>query len=67
MGVYGNDDFEGVWELDEYVPKRFFSFHSDEDIQKAVSSYFDIVKFKAIPLEHDARHFQSMVLRRPLH
>jgi SAM-dependent methyltransferase len=64
MGVYGKDDFEGVWELDEYVPKRFFSFYTDEGIQKVVSDYFEIIKFKAIPREGDERHFQSMVLRK---
>jgi len=26
MGVYGKDDFEGVWPQDEYVPKRFSRF-----------------------------------------
>ena len=64
MGVYGKEDFEGVWELDEYVPKRFFSFYTDEIIQKVVSDYFEIVYFKAVPLGDDARHFQSMILRR---
>ena len=64
MGVYGKDDFEGVWPLDEYAPKRFFSFHTDEGIQKAVSQYFEIVYFKAVPLEDNERHFQSMILRR---
>ena len=64
MGVYGKEDFEGVWELDEYVPKRFFSFYTDEVIQKVVSDYFEVVYFKAVPLEDDERHFQSMILRR---
>ncbi len=64
LGVYGKDDFEGVWPLDEYVPKRFFSFHTDEGIQKIVSQYFEIIYFKAVPLESDERHFQSMILRR---
>ena len=67
MGVYGNENFEGVWPLDDYVPKRFFSFHTDEGIQKIVSGYFESVYFKAVPLDHvdhDERHFQSMILRR---
>ncbi len=64
LGVYGKDDFEGIWEPDEYVPKRFFSFHTDEGIQKTVSQYFEIIYFKTVPLESDERHFQSMILRR---
>jgi SAM-dependent methyltransferase len=64
MGVYGKDDFEGVWPSDEYVPKRFFSFHTDEGIKNIASQYFKIVSFKAVPLESDERHFQSMILRR---
>ena len=64
MGVYGNENFEGVWALDEYVPKRFFSFHTDEALKIIVGQYFEIVYFKTIPLESDERHFQSMILRR---
>jgi len=67
MGVYGNENFEGVWPLDEYVPKRFFSFHTDEAIKKIVSQYFEIIYFKAVSLDqadHDERHFQSIILRR---
>ncbi len=64
LGVYGLDDFEGVWPLDEYNPKRFFSFHTDEGIQKAVAQHFEILYFKTIPREGDKRHFQSMTLRR---
>ncbi len=64
LGVYGKDDFEGVWPLDEYIPKRFFSFHTDEGIQEAVAPYFEIIYFKTIPRENDVRHFQSMILRR---
>jgi SAM-dependent methyltransferase len=64
MGVYGKDDFEGIWEQDVYEPKRYFSFYTDDGIQQIVSKYFEIVYFKTILLEDDARHFQSMILRR---
>ncbi len=64
MGVYGNEDFEGIWPLDNYIPQRFFSFHTDGDIQKAVTPYFEIVYFKTIPVENNQHHFQSMILRR---
>jgi SAM-dependent methyltransferase len=67
MGVYGNEDFEGIWELDEYVPKRFFSFYSDEGIQNVVSQYFEVIYFKAVPLENNDEHFQSMILQQKYH
>jgi len=63
IGVYGNEDFEGAWPSDNYTPKRFFSFHTDEGIQKAVTSYFELVYFKTIPVENNQHHFQAMILR----
>jgi len=49
-GVYGGHDFEGILLSDEYVPKRFFAFYSDEGIRQIVSIIFDIVYFKPIPV-----------------
>ena len=37
LGVYGGPDSEGIWEGDGCEPKRFFSFHTDESLQKAVA------------------------------
>lgn len=65
MGVYGGHEFEGILPSDEYVPKRFFAFYTDEGIQQVVSSVFKIVSFKRIAVPWDAeRHFQSMILAR---
>ena len=66
LGVYGGYDSERIWEDDPLEPKRFFSFHSDDQIQQAVSDAFDILQFKRIPFpESDTPlHFQSLVLRR---
>lgn len=65
MGVYGGDDFEGTLEDDPSDPKRFFSYFTDEHIQKVVSQVFDILSFKQIPVERsDNQHFQSLVLRK---
>jgi len=64
MGVHGGHDFEGIRLTDEYVPKRFFAFYTDEGIQQVVSSDFEVVYFKSIPLPWDnERHFQSMILK----
>ena len=66
LGVYGGSDSEHIFEDDPIEPKRFFSFYTDEQLQRIVSDCFDILAFKRIPLqEPDALiHFQSLVLRR---
>jgi SAM-dependent methyltransferase len=64
FGVYGGDDTEGVWEGDTYHPRRFFSFHTDQSIQSAVSRYFEILYFNAVDYGSKSLHFQSMILRK---
>ena len=65
LGVYGSDEeFEGVWEQDAYNPKRFFSFHTDEAIQKTTSEVFELLYFKHIPVEGGRTHFQSLILEK---
>lgn len=65
LGVYGGQDFEGVWEKDFYDPKRFFSFFTDAAIQQEVKKVFDLVSFLAVPSgDGDDLHFQSMILRK---
>ena len=65
LGVYGGYDSEQIWEDDPLEPKRFFSFHSDEQLQQTVSEAFDILSFKSIPFREPGApiHFQSLVLR----
>ncbi|MEZ4518484.1 MAG: methyltransferase domain-containing protein [Chloroflexota bacterium] len=65
LGVYGGIDSEGIWEDDAYEPKRFFVFHTDEQIREAVVGVFELVSFRPIELgEEDKLHFQSLVLRK---
>jgi SAM-dependent methyltransferase len=65
MGVYGGKDHEGLFEEDTYRPKRFFSFHTDDQIKVLTERYFSIVYFKTDTLEPEKDvHFQSMILRR---
>lgn len=62
LGVYGGEDFEGIWEQDKYIPHRFFSFYTDEEIKEKVKKYFNIIDFKTI--ETGGRyHFQSLILK----
>ena len=65
LGVYGGPAAEGPAPEDTYEPKRFFSWRTDEQIQAMVRPYFQIVSFKAIPLQGEQyEHFQSLILRR---
>ena len=64
LGVYGGEEFEGIWELDLYNPKRFFSLHSDENIQKITSEVFDLLSFKPLDIDSNNTHFQALILRK---
>jgi SAM-dependent methyltransferase len=65
LGVYGGRDSEGIWEEDSYEPKRFFSFHTDEGIVRAVESCFEAAEFRRISLGGNELGYQSLLLRRP--
>jgi SAM-dependent methyltransferase len=62
--VWGGTDFEGVWEDDPYIPKRFFSFYPDEQIQVVMSEVFEVIEFKPVAIEGRELHIQSMILRK---
>jgi len=63
LGMYGGLEFEGIWERDSYTPKRFFSFHTDEQIQHLTTQQFDLLAFKRIDFESNDLGFQSLILR----
>jgi SAM-dependent methyltransferase len=64
LGVYGGPDSEGIWEGDSCEPKRFFSFHTDASIQKAIQRYFRIVSFRPVDYGHPFLHFQSIIVQK---
>jgi SAM-dependent methyltransferase len=64
LGMYGGKEHEGVWPEDEYEPKRFFCFHTDDQIRRVTSEFFELLRFKRIALAGDDFHFQSLILRR---
>lgn len=66
LGVYGGYDFAGIWEEDSYEPKRYFSFYTDEAMQKIVQDQFELLSFKTIPFsDADSQlHFQTMLLKK---
>ncbi|MFP7296857.1 class I SAM-dependent methyltransferase [Neobacillus niacini] len=65
MGVYGGEDYQGIWEEDSYTPKRFFSFFEDDSIKTLLSEFFTIEYFNVVPKERvgGKYHFQSIILR----
>lgn len=63
-GVYGGWDWEGVWEDDQYEPKRFFSFYEDQAIQDLVRRHFELLDFHTVDQGANSPHFQSMTLRK---
>jgi len=65
LGVWGGHDFEGIWEQDDYDPKRFYSYFSDESLKRTVSATFDVVAFRNVDVGRAfGLHFQSLVLRK---
>ena len=65
LGMYGGVDFEGVWEGDHYIPKRFFSFHASERLKQKLSNWFEIIYFQEIFFGEEEMNFQSIILRKP--
>jgi SAM-dependent methyltransferase len=63
VGVYGGQDFEGIYEADEHEPKRLFSLYTHEQIQEVAGRFFTPVYFRAIRLTSDTDVFQSMIWR----
>jgi SAM-dependent methyltransferase len=66
MGVYGGYDFEDIWEEDDYEPKRFFSFYTDDELKQILAGFFDLQSFQVVRhVEKDSDlHFQSVIMRK---
>ncbi|HEY6074724.1 MAG TPA: class I SAM-dependent methyltransferase [Anaerolineales bacterium] len=67
IGVFGGYDFEGIYADDQYTPKRFFSFFTDEAVQEKVGSFFDILAFRPVFYSWEGTlplHFQSLTVRK---
>ncbi|GLC32561.1 hypothetical protein bsdE14_39710 [Clostridium omnivorum] len=46
------------------MPKRFFNAYTDENIKKAVSQHFEIIKYENIDVKKSAVHLQCMILKK---
>ena len=67
MGVYGGIDSEGIWEEDNYDPKRFFAFYTDDQMKRILSQNFKIIDFTITSnvSKGDEPHHQSITMRKP--
>jgi SAM-dependent methyltransferase len=63
VGVYGGEEREGPLERDKHDPPRFFSLRTDDQIQRFVRPYFEIIDFHVVELEPPSWNFQSLTLR----
>ncbi|MDA1360022.1 class I SAM-dependent methyltransferase [Glycomyces luteolus] len=63
-GQYGGQDYEGVWETDHCVPKRFFSFFTADRIEAVADEHFDLVEANHTALESDIDQYQGLILRK---
>ncbi len=61
--MWGGIDSEGVSELDDHDPKRFFSFSTDENAKQAFGNIFIIEEIRAIDVGRNV-HPQIMHLRK---
>lgn len=63
-GQYGGENREGVYQDDNYQPKRFFSLLTDELIENFAEANFFLEDFERIQLDDSSPlHFQSLLLR----
>ena len=68
LGVFGGNEFEGVWENDDYHPKRFYTFMPDNELIKLVEGHFELVDFHThrTSASAPAAHFQALTCKRKL-
>lgn len=64
IGIFGGFDREGVLQGDNQIPKRFFNAYADENIKKAVSQQFEIIKYENIDVNKNTVHLQSLILKK---
>ena len=63
LGIWGNQNFEGIWEEDKYEPKRFFSFWKTEALLKVLQRSFRLEYYRRLE-PHEGRIFNSFILRK---
>ena len=63
LGLWGDTNFEGIWEQDRYEPKRFFSFWKTEALLEVVQRLFKLEYYRRLE-PHEGRIFNSLIVRK---
>lgn len=65
VGIWGDTNFEGIWEQDKYEPKRFFSFWKTEALLEVLQRFFRLEYYRRLE-PHEGRIFNSFIVRKRL-
>ena len=63
LGLWGDKNFEGIWEQDRYEPKRFFSFWKTEALLETLQRLFRLEYYRRLE-PHEGRVFNSIIVRK---
>ena len=63
LGLWGDQDFEGIWEQDRYEPKRFFSFWKVEALLEVLQQSFKLEYYRRLE-PREGRIFNSCIVRK---
>ena len=63
LGIWGDQNFEGIWEQDRYEPKRFFSFWKIEALLEILQRSFRLEYYRRLE-PHKDRIFNSLIVRK---
>ena len=63
LGLWGDEDFEGIWEQDRYEPKRFFSFWKAEALLSVLQQWFRLEYYRRLE-PYEGRVFNSLIVRK---
>ena len=63
LGIWGDENFEGIWEHDQYEPKRFFSFWKTKTLLEVLQGFFRLEYYRRLE-PREGRIFNSFILRK---
>ena len=63
LGIWGDKDFEGIWEQDIYEPKRFFSFWKTAALLEILQQSFRLEYYRRLE-PREGRIFNSLIVRK---
>jgi SAM-dependent methyltransferase len=63
LGLWEDQDFEGIWEHDQYEPKRFFSFWKVEALLEVLQRAFRLEYYRRLE-PREGKIFNSFIVRK---